>query len=194
MILSFLWIPLLLWIFREDLLALIERDPELHTVYLWCIEQIKHKNAMGCFLLQYIGNLVIISFLPRHITFMYYYLNSELTPFVLITVSALAMFGAMLANYIFGFLFGFLFKIISKESFLRLKGLLDKYGTWIVLLGYFVPIGFPIGFLSVISGTSSFKLWKFLLVTVIGCVIYFTILFLLGNYLKGFINEANIFQ
>lgn len=189
MMLSFLWIPLLLWMFKDQILEFIQRDSNLYHIYSWCCTQIQQKNASGCFILQYLGNLIIISFLPRHITFVYYYLHSSLTPPVLIGVSAFAMFLAMTANYIFGFCFGFIFNFISKESYLRLKSLLEKYGFWLLLLGYFIPIGFPIGFLSVISGASasSFKLWKFLLVSLIGSIIYFTIIFFIGNWLKAFI-------
>ena len=175
LLLGVLWMPALVFVFKDRLLSFIHQSPALDAIYGFCLNQITCLTVVGQALLQFLGNLFIIMFLPKYAVFFYFLRESASSAAVLVLGAAGGMFLAMLVNYICGYLLGFLFKRLLKSSD-GLEKWLQKWGASLVFLGYLVPIGFPHGLVSVLSGVVHVKFKHFVLAIFWGSLAYFTIL------------------
>ena len=178
LLLGVLWMPALVLIFKDRLLLFIHQSPALDAIYAFCLSQITGLTVAGQAILQFLGNLFIIMFLPKYAVFFYFLRESRSGAVVLLLGAAGGMFLAMLVNYICGFLLCFLFRMFLKSSD-GLEKWLQKWGAWLVFLGYLVPIGFPHGLVSVLSGVVHVKFKQFVLAVFWGSLAYFTVLYVI---------------
>jgi membrane protein DedA with SNARE-associated domain len=178
LLLGVLWMPALVFLFKDRLLLCIHQSPALDAIYGFCLGQITGLTVVGQALLQFLGNLFIIMFLPKYAVFFYFLRESASSVVVLLLGAAGGMFLAMLVNYICGYILCFLFKRLLKSSD-GLAKWLQKWGAWLVFLGYLVPIGFPHGLVSVLSGVVHVKFKRFVLAVFWGSLAYFTVLYVI---------------
>ena len=191
MVLSVIWLPLLLWLFKDQIMGWIRETPTLSAIYDFSYAEVANKTALGAGILQFFANLVFIMFLPKYIMFGYFLKSGMNDHVLLVTCSAIGMFCAMCVNFLLGVCFGFVGRWFWRGPLERFGSLLARYGCALILVGYLFPLGFPCTLLSFISGASHFSPRKFLLCTAIGCPVYFTILLSCQNWLMGIYEKAN---
>ena len=191
MVLAIIWLPLLLWLFKDQIMGWIRETPTLATIYDFSYAEIANKTALGAGILQFFANLVFIMFLPKYIMFGYFLKSGMNDHVLLVACCAIGMFCAMCVNFLFGVCFGFVGRWFWRESLEKFGLLLSRYGCALILIGYLFPLGFPCTLLSFICGASHFSPRKFLLCTAIGCPVYFAILLSCQNWLMGIYEKAN---
>lgn len=175
-LLGILWMPLLVFVFKDRLLSFIHQSPALDAVYGFCLCQITGLTVAGQAILQFLGNLFIIMFLPKYAVFFYFLRESTSGAIALLLGAAVGMFVAMLVNYICGYFLRILFKRFLKSSD-GLEKWLQKWGAWMVFLGYLIPIGFPHGLVSVLAGCVHVNFKRFVMAVFCGSLAYFTVLY-----------------
>ena len=173
-----LWMPALVFVFKDQLLLFVHQSPTLDAIYAFSLSQITGLTVAGQAILQFLGNLFIIMFLPKYAVFFYFLRESKSDALALVLGAAGGMFLSMLVNYICGCLLGFLFRRLLKSSD-TLEKWLQKWGASLVFLGYLIPIGFPHGLVSVLSGVAHVKFKRFVLAVFCGSLAYFTILYVI---------------
>ena len=190
-VLTIIWLPLLLWFFKDQIMVWIRETPTLSAAYDFSYAEITQKTVLGAGILQFFANLVFIMFLPKYLVFGYFLKSGTCDPVLLVAYSAIGMFLAMCVNFLLGVCFGFICKWLWKGSLDKLDSLLCLYGGFLILVGYLFPLGFPCTLLSFVSGTTRFSLRKFLFCTFAGCFIYFSILVYCQNWLMGIYEKAD---
>jgi membrane protein DedA with SNARE-associated domain len=184
-LLAILWLPLLIWIFKDSILNFIKAHETLNAIYQFCISEIQSKTYLGAAILIFIGELFFIMFLSGYGVFVYFALTANLDPIILIAFSAGAMFCAMIVNYGFGLLIG---RIFPRNYFERIENWLNsKWGPVFVFGGYLVPLFFPHGIVALAAGSSRFRFKLFVLLSAIGCVLYFIILYLIQDLVVPYV-------
>ena len=191
LLLAVIWLPLLVWLFREQILGWIHGRPCLSAAYEFAYDAIVGKTLWGAAILQFLSNLFFIMFLPKYLVYAYFVTSGELDHVHLVPCFALGMFGAMCVNYLLGVCFGFLARLLAKGSMEKLDALLSRFGSWLILVGYLFPVGFPCALLSFICGSSHFSVRKFLICTAIGCPAYFTVLSFCEKWILEIYEKAN---
>ena len=191
LVVSIIWLPLLIWFFKDQIVAWTHQHPALAAMYDYSSVEIANKTMFGAAILQFFSNLIFILFLPKYLVFGYFVKSGVESPAILIMFSALGMFLAMCVNYLLGFCFGFIARLLLKGNMEKLDSLLLRFGSPLILVGYLFPLGFPCTLLSFICGSSHFSIRKFMLCTLVGSLTYFTILTFCQKWLMSVYEKAN---
>lgn len=178
-LLVILWLPFLIWIFKGSILNFIESNETLNAIYRFCISEIQSKTYLGAAILIFIGDLFFIMFLPGYAVFVYFASAADLNPAILIMFSAGAMFCAIIVNYGFGLLIG---RLLPRHYTERVEYWLNsKWGPVFIFAGYLVPVLYPHGLVALAAGSSRFRFKLFVLLSAVGCVLNFIILYLIQD-------------
>ncbi len=128
-------------------------------------EEIRKGEVRGILLVSFTGGLFFF-FLPLELLYLNY-LKMGIAPWSLFLLYFLSLTGAQSFNYWVGFRLSRLVKLlIPPKKFYRLKGSLNHYGPWAILVINALPLPSPA--LSAVLGAFRYRLSGFYLFTLLG--------------------------
>ena len=161
-------------IFKDDLLALLQKNDTAWAVYTHISDQISEKTLLGLAYAGFFGSLFFI-LIPLEAVFFYYLALPHHVVFV-ITIMLVSSVLGLAADYLMGRLVGEgILMRYAEERFTKTKQSMEKWGGAIVILSNIIPF-LPVQIISVVVGATRFGLKKFLFYTVIGRGAYLILL------------------
>lgn len=151
----------------------------------YLVTEIQSKSLLGLFITSFFGGLFFLFFPLEIYFFSILTINSTFSSFFFPYV--LGVIFAQLANYWLGLRLNRLSKLlIPPKNFYKMKGLLNKWGIWVILLMNMMPLPSPV--FSTVLGAFKYNFKKFSVFAILGILILYSSIFL-SNIL---INKFNL--
>lgn len=151
----------------------------------YLVTEIQSKSFLGLFITSFFGGLFFLFFPLEIYFFSILTINSTFSSFFFPYV--LGVIFAQLTNYWLGLRLNRLSKLlIPPKNFYKMKGLLNKWGIWVILLMNMMPLPSPV--FSTVLGAFKYNFKKFSVFAILGILILYSSIFL-SNIL---INKFNL--
>jgi membrane protein YqaA with SNARE-associated domain len=169
-----------IYFLRNYIIDFLKGIPILWALIGPIISEVQKGSLLGLFYLVFLGSLFFIS-IPAEFSILYY-LSLGHNPILVIAVTILGNILGLTVDYFFGRLFGeSLIRFFVKNKFDGLKGLLDKIGGGVLLVGNILPVGTEL--IVLVVGSIKYNFKKFLIYSLVGMTIKYCGMFFLKNYL-----------
>lgn len=173
-----------IYFFRGPIIDIIKRVPWLYSIYNEVSFHIANKTLKGLFYVSFFGSLFFIM-LPIEV-FLFYFMSSGHSKILVLATVIAGNIAGLVVDYLIGFLIGGrLLRRFFEEHHETFKRKLEKVGSFIVVLGNIIP--FPIELASVFLGTMRFGIARFVLLTLAGRVVRYSILLVGYSYLMRYV-------
>lgn len=167
------------YLYRNTIILFLKDIPFVWNIINPFVNEVSNGTLLGLIYLTSFGALFFIS-IPVEISFIYY-LTLGHNPLILILVAVSGSLVGLSMNYVIGLLFGEkVFKYLLKNKFDNFKESINKYGGAIILFGNLIP--FPSELFSAVLGSVRYNFRKFLIYTLIGRTIKFSMIFFAKDY------------
>jgi membrane protein YqaA with SNARE-associated domain len=169
-------------IFKDDLLALLQKNDTVWAIYTHIAGQITEKTLLGLAYAGFFGSLFFI-LIPLEAVFFYYLALPHHFVFVILIMLFSSVLG-LAADYLMGRLVGEgILMRYAEERFTKTKHSMEKWGGAIVIISNIIPF-LPVQIISVVVGATRFGLKKFMIYTVIGRGAYLVLLWWATDFFK----------
>ena len=169
-------------IFRDDLLALLQRNATVWGVYTHIADQISEKTLLGLAYAGFFGSLFFI-LIPLEAVFFYYLALPHAAGLVILIMLVSSVLG-LAVDYLMGRLVGEgLLMRYAEARFTKTKRSMEKWGGAIVVTSNVIPF-LPVQIISVVVGATRFGLKKFLIYTLIGRGAYLVLLWYAADFFQ----------
>jgi membrane protein YqaA with SNARE-associated domain len=149
----------------------------------YLITEIQSKSFLGLFLTSFLGGLFFFFFPLEIYFFSILTINSTFSSILLPYV--LGVICAQFMNYWLGLRLNRLCIIfIPPKNFYKMKGLLNKWGIWMILLMNMMPLPSPV--FSTVLGAFKYNFKKFSVFAILGILILYFSIFLANILLNKF--------
>jgi membrane protein DedA with SNARE-associated domain len=153
--------------------------------FLWSIigpifSEVQKGSLLGLFYLTFFGSLFFIS-IPAELSILYY-LGLGHNPALVIIITIIGNLSGHIVDYMFGRVFGEnLINYFLKNRFDGLRGIFDKIGGGIIIVGNILPFGSEV--IVIVAGSIKYNFKKFLIYSVVGMTVKYCGMFFLKHYL-----------
>jgi len=169
-------------IFRDDLLALMQKNATVWAIYSHIANQITEKTLLGLAYAGFFGSLFFI-LIPLEAVFFYYLALPHHAVFVILIMLVSSVLG-LAADYLMGRLVGEgILMRYAEARFTKTKRSMEKWGGAIVVIANIIPF-LPVQIISVVVGATRFGLKKFMIYTIIGRGAYLVLLWYATDFFK----------
>lgn len=169
-----------IYFLRYYILDFFKSIPILWSIIGPVVSEVQKGSLLGLFYLVFFGSLFFIS-IPAEFSILYY-LSLGHNPVWVILITILGNLLGHIVDYFFGRLFGeSLIRFFIKSKFDGLKGIFEKIGGGIIVVGNILPFGSEI--IVLVVGSIKYNFKKFLIYSVTGMAIKYCGMFFLKHYL-----------
>lgn len=183
-IVKWLYIILLIFIlymFYHKITSLImdyfKSNPTVYNDFLYFSSQIKNSTLPGLFYISILGALFFLA-IPMEAIFIYYLSSTFHSALAIIAIIVIGSVIGLTINYFMGWVLGdkVLKKFFDKENYEKYKNYISKYGGVVIIVGNIIPS--PIEPLTLLYGGFNYDYKKFFILSLIGRIIKYLILFI----------------
>lgn len=172
--------------FHHELLALLQKNDTLWTLYLHVSYQLHNKTLLGLAYAGFFGSFFFI-FLPLEPLYLYY-LSLDYFTLIITIIMITSSIGGLVFDYGCGRILGrFLISRKDKEKFEKRKERIERFGGFFLLLSNIIPF-LPVQWVCVFYGGVHYNFKKFLIYTFVGRSTYILFLWYASVYLHRFVN------
>lgn len=174
------------YFFRDELLALLQKNDTLWTLYLHVSHQLHNKTLLGLFYAGFFGSFFFI-FIPLEPLYLYY-LSLDYFAIIVTMIMITSSIGGLVFDYGCGRILGrFLISRKDKEKFEKRKKRIERFGGFILLLTNIIPF-LPVQWVCVFYGGVHYNFKKFLIYTFVGRSAYIFFLWYASVYLHRLVD------
>ena len=170
---------LFLWL-KPYFFEFLKSHPTLNAIYEHITFHMANWTYLGLFYLSFLGSLFFLPIPAEATIIQYIHLNKSI---ILITlISTIGGVLGLLFNYFCGRLVGEkALKYFLKDNYEKMKGWVEKYGAFFLLIGAIFPS--PLELVCLIYGGVKYSFKKFIIYTTIGRVIKVLMLYFLLDWI-----------
>lgn len=164
----------MLFILRPVIINEINKNPELHKIYMYINTQISNRSILWLFLATFFGSIFLFS-IPVELIFAYYII-SDANIVLSIIAATIGTISARCINFFIGTKFKHLTTHL-REKDEDFKKKFNRTQTSLIFLGNFIP-AFPVEHFAVFVGTTHYNFKKFLIYQLLGKILKFILIVL----------------
>lgn len=159
------------------IMEFFESNPTLYNDFLYFSSQIKNSTLSGLLYISILGALFFLA-IPMEAVFIYYLSSTFHSAFAIIIIIVIGSVIGLTINYFIGWMLGskVLKRFFEKENYEKYKNYIDKYGGIVLVIGNVIPS--PLEPLTLLYGSFNYSYKKFLIFSLIGRILKYTLLFI----------------